>query len=265
MIKKIFLIGLLVLLAVPLYAQKESQKSNETPPTAGELLKWHEILTYEVRYSFVKLGEVKIEIVGDTLFNGNKGYYLKTIISSSDIPFVGDHKERFNTIFAKAGGSFKPLTFWIDDIGDDEFNTTRYIFDYQKEKVYGYIKEGNKRDTLALEKPATAGHLLFLLSRLQAGMDTTVTFPVYIDLKEKKIFITHTAKKVKQKSKAFKEPVMSYYTYGHVNFSGPFGFSGKFEAWYTAGPLRIPVEAHVAVWLGNVKLKLIKYKKELRK
>lgn len=250
---------------VPMYAQQSSDNVFVPPPTTRDLLKWHEVFTYEVRYSFFKLGEVKVEIVSDTVYNGDKGYYLKTVITSSGVPFVGDERNRYNSIFSIADSTFKALIFWTDNVDEEDFKTASYTFDYAKEKVYGYLKEENKRDTLKLERPASAGHLLFLMSRLHAGTDTTITVPVYINLKKKEAVITHTSRKVKRKYDAFDHPVMTYYTRGDANFDGPFGFSGEFEAWFMIGDLRIPVEAHVDVWLGNVKLKLINYKKELRK
>lgn len=265
MFKKIVLIICSLPFAVSVFAQSSTQKVFVEPPTANEILKWHEVFTYEVRYSFFKLGEVKVEIVADTVFEKQKGYYLKTVITSSGIPFVGDERNRYGSIFAVEDSAFKALTFWTDNVDEKIMNESRYTFDYEKGKVYGYLKENNKRDTLRLERPATAGHLLFLLSRLRAGIDTTVTVPVYINLKKKKAVITHTSKRVKREYDAFNHPIMTYYTQGHVDFDGPFGFSGDFEAWFTTGERRIPVEARVDVWLGHVKLKLINYKKEPRK
>lgn len=264
MIKKISLLLLMVVVTAPLHAQSQSKGNANQPPTTDELLKWHEVLTYKVRYSFFNLGKVTIEIVSDTTFNGKEAYYLKTVINSSGIPLIGDERNRYSSIFTAEGNAFKALTFWTDNLDEEKYNTARYTFDYEKDKVYGYVKEKNKRDTLNLKKHASAGLLMFYMSRLQAGTDTTVTRPIYINLKQKKLSITHTTKKIKRKYEAFDHPVTVYFSHGHAGFDGPFGFSGSFEGWYTTGNLRIPVEAHVDVFLGSVKLKLIDYKKELR-
>ncbi len=263
MSKKVIVSFLLFLAAGPIYGQQSNYMENP-PPTIDELLKWHEVFTYEVQYSFFKLGEVKVEIVSDSLLNGEKSRYLKTIITSSGIPFAGDEKNRYSSIFMASGNSFKALTFWTDNMDENEPNTSRYIFDYKRGKVYGYIKEKSRRDTLKLVRPASAGHLLFYMSRLRAGTDTTVAVPVYINLKKKQAVITHTTTTDIREYDAFDHPVKTFYSYGNANFDGPFGFSGAFEAWYLAGELRIPVEAKVDVWIGNVQIKLIDYKKELR-
>ncbi len=267
MMKKMSMLLLIVLSAIPLRAQNTRKVDIENPPpTAEELLKWHEIFTYKVEYGFFNLGEVKVEIVSDTLFNGEKSWYLKTVITSSGIPFVGDEQNRYSSIFAASDSAFKALAFWTDNVDENAPNTSRYIFDYEQDKVYGYVKEKEevKRDTLELERPASAGHLLFYMSRLRAGTDTTVTVPVYINLKKKQAVITHTTQKEVREYDAFEHPVMTFYSRGDANFDGPFGFSGEFEAWYLANELRIPVEAKVDVWIGNVTLELTDYKKELR-
>ena len=75
----------------------------------------------------------------------------------------------------------------------------------------------------------------------------------------------NTLEKEKRKYDAFDEPVETYYGEGESTIDGPFGFRGSFKSWYLADDLRVPLEAHVRVWLGNVRIKLIDYKKELRK
>ncbi len=275
MLKRVTFTFLLLVISVPLAAQNKAEEQIYTlPPTVDELLKWHEVFIYEVRYSFFKLGEVKIEIVSpaqrsldeveDTLYNGVKSYHLKTVITSSGVPFVGDERNRYSSVFTVSDSSFKALTFWTDNVDENEPNTSRYTFDYEKGKVYGYVKEENKRDTLQLERPATAGHLLFYMGRLRAGTHTTVHVPVYINLKKKEAVITHTTEKQMREVDAFDHPVMTFFTHGDANFDGPFGFSGEFEAWYLVGDMRLPIEAAVDVWIGDVQIRLIDYKKDLR-
>lgn len=264
MFKKASLVLLLMMISLPLVAQQSREDRVYTsPPTVDELMKWHEVFTYEVRYSFFKLGEVRVEIISDTLFNEQKSFYLKTVITSSGVPFVGDERNRYSSIFTVADSGFKALAFWTDNVDENKPNTSRYTFDYEKRKVYGYLKEESRRDTLQLEEKANAGHLLFYMSRLQAGTDTTITVPVYINLKKRQAVITHTTKKEAREVDAFDHPVMTFKTSGDANFDGPFGFSGKFEAWYLMGDMRLPVEAAVDVWIGDVQIRLIDYKKEL--
>lgn len=233
-------------------------------PTENELFKWHEVFTYEVRYSFFKLGEVKVETMGDTLYNGQQAHYLRTIIKSSPgIPFVGREENHYNTIFAQTDSLPHSLVYWTDNVDDEEFNDTRYKYDYEAGKVY--MREQENRDTLAIEEPASSGQLIFHLGRLFAGTENDFTIPIFLNLEKGYISVDNTLKKEMRKYKAFDDPVETYYGEGESTIDGPFGFRGDFKSWYLADDLRVPLEAHVKVWLGNVRIKLIDYKKELRK
>lgn len=236
------------------------------PPTMQDIMQWHEVFTYEVRYSFFKLGEVKVEIVSDTLYNGKKSWYLKSIITSNTgIPFVGDEENHYNSLFYYGRDEMKIQKYWTDNVDEEKFNETEYIFNRAENRVYAYESEKEPpRDTLALEEPASSGQSLFYRSRLTAGTDTLIRYPVYLNLEKKYITLNHSTKTDMRGYEAFPEEVKTFYTQGRADIKGPFGFSGDFEAWYLANKLRIPVEARVNVWLGNVKIKLIDYKKEKR-
>lgn len=263
--KMLVIAWLLSLMVLPAYGQESAAGQEKTPPpTAQELMKWHEVFTYEIEYGFFKLGEVRVEVISDTVYGNHHRWHLRSVITSnSGIPFVGEEENHYNTLFTIADSTFRSQLFWTDNMDEKEYNTSRYTFDYKADKVYAYEK-GAPRDTLRLERPATSGHLTFFIGRLSAGTDTARKIPVYINLKKKHMTITHTSHTEMREYEAFEEPVATYYTKGDANFDGPFGFSGEFESWYLTNELRVPVEAHVKVWLGSVEIKLIDYKKELR-
>lgn len=261
------LVAFILVAAAPAVAQDNSSPfaDREQPPTAGELLKWHEIFTYEVRYSFFKLGEVKVEIVADTLLNGSKSWHLRSIITSnSGIPFVGEEENHYNSLFSVNNDAFQVQKFWTDNVDEEEYKDSEYIFDRQQQKVYAYEMD-QPRDTLALEEPASSGHIIFYMGRLTAGTDSVLKMPIYLNSEKKYMTITHTTKTEMREYDAFSEEVETYYSKGKTDIDGPFGFSGEFESWYLTDDLRVPVEARVKVWLGNAKIRLIEYKKELRK
>lgn len=236
----------------------------ERPPTLQELLEWKEVFTYEVRYSFFKLGEVKTEIVRDTTFEGEHFWWSHTeITSNSSIPFVGEEENHYNTFFVETDSVPHTRLFWRDNVDEEEYNDERYLFDYDRGEVF-FSKEGEPEDTLELSEPSTAGHLIFHYSRLSAGTDQSYNLPAYVEGEKGYIDVDNTRKTEMREYKAFEQPVTTFYSEGNAHIDGPFGFSGKFKSWYLADDLRIPVEAHARVWLGNVKIRLIDYKKEKR-
>lgn len=232
--------------------------NDNSPPTMDELLSSHELLRYEVKYTFLKLGEVELEIVNDTLYQGKRAWHFRGKITSSGIPIVGNEENHYNSIFYLHEGKPRELVYWKDDLDSRLMNEERYEYDYEREKVYAF-KEGEPTDTLDLIEPATSGPLIFFYSRLKAGMQDTSVVNIYLENEKGDIDFWFTDNTDKRRYDPFDKKIAAFYSEGDADFEGPFGFSGRFRAWVADNPLRIPVEAHLKVWLGNVKVRLIDY------
>ncbi|MFH5831240.1 DUF3108 domain-containing protein [Halalkalibaculum sp. DA3122] len=232
-------------------------------PTPGELLEWREVFTYNVKYSFFTLGKVRVELA-DTLYQGERAWKLSGIITSnSGIPFVGKEENHYNSLFRLENGTPRELVYWKDNVDEEKFDEERFIYDYENRNVYAF-KEGEPTDTLELKTPATSGPLIFFFSRLHAGREVDSRTFVYLEDEQGTIDMEYTRQRDEREYEAFQNPIDTFYAKGVANIDGPFGFSGDFKAWFADDELRIPLEAHVKVWLGNVKVRLIDYKKELR-
>jgi len=260
MIRKLTAIFCFVLLAFgSARAQDSLQYNSEKQPTMEDLLRVHEKFEYEVRYSFFKLGTIYVEVVGDSLYHGVHTKHLLTVIKSNPgIPFVGKEENRYHSLFVPGDSLPHTEVFWTDNVDENEFGDTRYIFDRKKNLVYGFDHD-EPQDTLALQEPASSGHIVFYLSRLFAGAARSFKIPIYIDFKKGYLSAESGKKVYKRKYDAFDHPIDTYFMEGNADVNGPFGFSGKFKAWFATDDLRIPVEAQVKVWLGHVKVKLTKY------
>lgn len=259
----LFLLMLSLGLWVPVKAQQSTVTYDhpQRPPTMHELLEWKELLTYEVKYSFFKLGEVQTQVLQDTTYEGEHLWWLRSkIISNSSVPFVGREENHYNTLFVSTDSLPHTRIYWRDNVDEEEFNAERYDFDYEAGKVY-LSKAGEITDTLDLQGPATSGQLILLYGRLFAGTNRPYDLPVYLEGEKGIIEVKNTRKSEMREYDAFEQPVKTYYSEGDAHVDGPFGFSGEFKAWYLADDLRIPLETHAKVWLGNVKVRLIDYKK----
>lgn len=260
------LLAVLMMAAVRLSAQDLSitQADDGKPPELEEILEWKEIFTYEVKYSFFRLGQVRIEVVGDTLYGGRRAWWLRSIITSnSSIPFVGTEENHYNSLVAEGDSMPYTLLYWRDNVDEEEYGDSRYEFDYDSGRVFVHEKD-EEPDTLELEGPASSGQLILLYSRLFAGSPSSYELPVYLEKEKGYIRAGNSRSTELREYEAFDQPVPSYYSEGHADVNGPFGFNGNFKAWFLADELRVPLEAHVRVWLGNVKVRLIDYKKTRR-
>jgi len=273
LLKQLGITGFMVIsilggLAFPsaVYAQDSllTYEHPDRPPTMEELLEWKEVFTYKVKFGFFKLGEVKTTIIRDTTYQGQKIWWLRTVITSnSGIPFVGEEENHYNTYMVETDSTPYTKLYWRDNLDEDEFEAEVYEFDYEKEKVY--ISENmSPVDTLSLTEPSSSGQLIFYYSRLFAGTNQDYRLPVYLEREKGYIDATNSTKGEMRDYEAFEDPVKTYFSEGDADIDGPFGFRGKFKAWYIADDLRVPAEAHAKVWLGNVKVQLIDYKKERR-
>lgn len=259
-IQKSFLFLLLFLVAGQGFAQDTDSTDKLT---TDDILEWKETFKYEVRYSFFKLGEVTVEFVEDT--SGHEAdWQMQTIITSnSSVPFVGKEENHYNSLFPTSDSLPRELLYWRDNVDEDKYEDIRYEFDYENGKVYAE-EEDVEPDTLDLEGNGGSGQLIFLLSRVMAGQDTSYTMPLYLNMERGDLKINSTPQTEMRQYDAFDEEVETLYSEGETTIEGPFGFKGTYKAWFRNDELRVPVEAHVRVWLGNAKIKLIEYSKEPR-
>jgi len=257
---------LFLLLFVSLLVRKTKAQSTHSedfikPPSIHKLWNVRERFTYSVKYGFFRIGTVTLELMPDTVYHGKKARYIKAIIKSNPkLPFVGNKEKIFNSIMAKNDTVPYTLLYWTDDVSDHTPDDEVYRMDYQNGKVYTFKKD-QPVDTLStLTKPSICGPVYFYYTRLYAGSGKNITVPIYVNQKKKSIVMDNTKETVVLKNDTFKSgQVKTYVSNGQAHFNGPFGFSGKFKAWYAADSLRLPVAASVKVWLGNVKVKLTKY------
>lgn len=241
-----------------------SYENADRPPTMEELVKWKEVFTYKVKFGFFKLGEVKTTIIQDTTYKGERIWWLRTVITSnSGLPFVGEEENHYNTYMVATDSTPHTKLYWRDNVDEEEYESEVYEFDYENEKVY--VSENmTPIDTLALTEPSSSGQLVFYYSRLFAGTGQNYRLPVYLEREKGYINAMNSTETVMRDYDAFDDPVETYFSEGDADIDGPFGFRGKYKAWYIADDLRVPAEAHAKVWLGNVKVQLIDYKKERR-
>lgn len=266
MLLKLFLTNillyLLVLIAsVDLSAQQILTYESDSQPDLTTLLEARETFEYKVTYGFLTLGWVDVELLPDTTYNGSKAYHMRTRIRSNNrIPFVGTRIVQYENIFTVRNDTIYSQVFWRDDIHDDDYDRYRIIFDREDENVY-FFERGEPSDTLALEDPASGGDIVFYYSRLFAGVEDPYHLPVYIENERGDLEASSSPDISRRSYDAFDEPIETYFSEGIADVDGPFGFNGEFKSWFGADDLRIPVEAHVRIIFGNVKVRLINYER----
>ncbi len=228
------------------------------------VMKPGEELEYEVSFYNIKLGKIRVVTEESVDYKGTKVYRAKAYMDSySGIPFVDLH-----TIYSS----------WIDPTisfshnfeGSMKMDATRWafqriVFDYANEQIINEKWE----DKVQIEKLITKntqkvndGCSLFFLARQYAGMKRTVKIPTLIDTKIGTTYINFIGKKENVSIPANKYPIRTVYFDGRADWEGIYGLSGKFEGWFSDDEARVPIRAKMNVYVGNVVIELIKWKRE---
>ncbi|MEX2574392.1 MAG: DUF3108 domain-containing protein [Balneolaceae bacterium] len=257
---RVLLIGFFILTvqAVSCHAQPESG-GTDIAPDLETLLSVHERFVYNVRYGFLNLGEIEVELLPDTTYQGKRVLHMRTVMrSNSSIPFVGRRNVHYQNFFDYSDDKLYSYIFWRDDLHDEEYERYKIVFDREEHLVF-FFERGEAQDTLDLIEPASGGDVVFFYSRMFAGLEEPYELPVYI-AGERGLVTAFSSSETETRSyDAFPRPVETYKSEGTADIDGPFGFTGRFRSWFTADELRLPVEAHVRVVFGNVKVRLISY------
>ncbi|MDX1641936.1 MAG: DUF3108 domain-containing protein [Balneolaceae bacterium] len=257
--------GILLLFTISegeLFAQSEFTFQREEPPTMEMMLDANEFFRYEVTYGWFTLGWIDVQLLPDTTYQGQHAYHLQTIMKSNHKNIlIGKNLVSYENLFQYNEKWPYTFLFWRDDLHDNEPNRVRIVFDRDSSEVHFY-ERGELTETLDLVEPASGGDIIFYYSRMFAGEETPYKLPVYIENELGYVTSQSSNKTEMREYEAFEEPIETYLSEGHADIEGPFGFRGDFKSWFSTSDLRVPVEAHVKVIFGNVKVKLISYKKE---
>lgn len=256
------LLSLNVLIPAYLPAQEQLTYDREEPPTMEMMLEAREVFEYEVRYGFFTLGWVDVELLPDTTYNGQKAYHLRTTMrSNSSVPLISKSIVNYENLFQYNEKWPYSFEFWRDDIHDEEYDRVRIVFDRDSSKVHFYERQ-EFQTSINLVEPASGGDIIFYYSRMFAGLDQPYRLPAYIENELGYVQARSSSKTEMRSYEAFDEEIETYMSEGVADINGPFGFRGRFKSWFATDDLRIPVEAHVKVIFGNVKVRLISYERQ---
>ncbi|MDR3610511.1 MAG: DUF3108 domain-containing protein [Ignavibacteriaceae bacterium] len=223
-----------------------------------------EELTYVVSYTFIKLGEIKLVVRDRKDINGQFYYNTVAYINSySGIPFVSIHQiyeSRVNQNYAS--------DFFRGVVKTDKYSSyTDYYFDYGSSKIK--IKKGKVSpheiwtdSTAVLKHMMQDGLSIFYYARMNLGTKKTVNVPCFVNEKYENTKINFYTEVQKAEIDAVDYDVSCLRLDGNMNFISIYGLTGYFEGWFSNDEASIPIIARMKVFLGDVKLELIKWKRE---
>jgi hypothetical protein len=212
----------------------------------------------------MKLGEVKIKVRDKKTIN-EKTYYntIAYIDSYSGIPFVNIHQ------IYESNLSNEYYSYFFRGINKEEkpYSYTEYYFNYDDEQVR--VKKGQfspakvwTDSTGSVDKFYQDGLSVFYYARMNSGKDTSVDVPCLVTEKKVITKINFYNEIVDASVDAIDYDIECVRLDGEMDFISIFGLTGYFEGWFTNDDASIPVTANMKVIIGNIKLELVKWKRE---
>jgi len=236
-------------------------RSGWAQPGSDSVMQGGETLTYEASYLFFKIGSVRMQVLGKTIYDGVPAYHVRAYIDSySGIPFVNLHAT-YDTY--QDADSFTCLFTSNTQKDGDDSSYTSYHFDFGK-KIMDWQQRKNGKLTeevkIPLDKRYTDGLSFFYYireaSRKAAGVRTKLSVPIVIDTVRSKVDLTINEGKEGCDVTAFDYPLEAYKMSGHMDFTGFFGVTGNFTGWVSADTADVPLKGNLSVIIGSVVVKL---------
>lgn len=222
-----------------------------------------EELVYEVSFFGVKLGKIKIVSEGEMTLEGKKIYKSKAYMNSYDgIPFVDlvSVYESWMHQSLKYSHQFVSHTKLKDDTWDYQMISMGYpdniVFEQWREKKK--LKEVD----IKTKKYLNDGSSLFFLSREMLMSGKSYKIPTILDTNVMYTYLNFHGRSEQAEIDLVDYPVNTIYFDGRAEWKGVYGLSGKFKGWFSNDEARVPIRAEMNVYLGNVVIELIEYKRE---
>jgi hypothetical protein len=222
-----------------------------------------EDLIYNVRYTFIDLGQVRVRTGGKHPGVSYNAFDTRANIDSyKGIPFVDLH-----AVFESVIDSAVYSRGFMGKVKQDNlWDFARYHFEYDLDRV---IMEMGDRDTVVAERETLSvnahqqdGLSLFFFAREHLYDKGTVRIPCIITEKPVSAYINFTQERDAAEVDAIEYPVDVVKFDGKLDFIGVFGLSGEFEGWFSNDEARIPILAKMKVLIGSVTIELMSWKRK---
>jgi hypothetical protein len=263
--RAIILSGIVILItffflgsAIPENKYIQTNYDNLQGSKLSDFLTIGESLDYEVSYSFIKLGMIKMRVLDKFNRDGRTIYKLKSFIDSYNIPLVSLH----NVFESEMDDELFSHQFIGSELIDNEWRYSKYDFNYPKNKAFlekGYASKNSIiwKDTADLKgKKYQDGLDLFYFARSSLFSQKTLYIPVLITDKTEVTSIKYPCEKDDVDIDAVKYPVDVLKFEGRADFVGIMGLTGKFTGWFSNDYARIPIAAKMHVIIGSIYIEL---------
>lgn len=243
---------------------RNADKIIDHPPVKNALkLEVGEELVYVVRYSVMRLGEVKVKITGKKVVDG-KDYFSAIVYIDSypGLPFVDLHQIYKTTMTPDYYSEYFEGIIKQDSIS----NNTEYFFDYDKSEVriHKWVTNSDQKEidsTASVHKKYQDGLSIFYYARAHSREKKYEIIPTFVNEKKVTTEISFNTEQEDESIDAVDYDIDCTHLEGSVNFVSVFGLTGDFEGWFSNDDEAIPIKAKMNVIIGSITIELKSWKR----
>lgn len=220
----------------------------------------NEEYVYEVSWTFLKLGTIRIRSYGNL--------EARAWMDSYDIPFVNLH----SIYYTRMDSAFFSLGGYSIDKGAQGWEGLHYIVDRDgKEIMVEQIKQTDPgseahfrlvTDTLKMRSGRFVDGLsIGFLPRLLVHSRQRVEVPTVLNGKAGTTTFFFEGLKTREAIEVLEEPVRVVELKGNTSAEGIYGMTGDFIGWFSDDDAAVPIKGKLKVLIGNVTVELIQWKR----
>ena len=222
--------------------------------------KWSpgEELVFNVRWSFIHLGTIKLQVFENDSSAEIKQYYCRMFVDSNPLLFFVNMHSVFETYVDK---NFRPYLHQAYENIDDVNYFTQHYFNYKDSTIT--LKMTSVKDTTKIiqrqyplvDKYYDAISLVFHTRNTISNIKTD-TLSSFFGEEIGKVAINYHGVQEEIFSDYESQYDKMYYVNGTFLMKGIAGLTGPYEGWFVGSERRIPVKANLKVFLGNIVVEL---------
>ncbi|MBL7075324.1 DUF3108 domain-containing protein [candidate division KSB1 bacterium] len=222
-----------------------------------------EELVYKVKWSFIRLGTLRLRVADKLQIGGGDAYRVILNIDSNPLLFFLNVHNSYESVIDE---EFFPHYFLADEIIKGVKVKTEYRFDYDQQIIFTKEIRGGKSteptigEIPLLEKIQDSMSLVYF-ARGNVYQKKTIRIPVMVETKIEYVDIVFKNKRRMLEIDATARPVEVVGLEGETDLKGIAGFTGEFQGWFSTDGRAVPLRAKMKVSYGNVIVELEKWDK----
>lgn len=230
---------------------------------AAQLLQLGEELEYDVSYFGISLGRIRIVTEAVDTLNGIPAVRTAAYMQSHpNIPFLSLWGVFYSWLDTSAAFTYR-FEGRVRQ-GDEPEQYGKYVFDYTRRVLVAEEWRGGKlaiRRQYTLRTRMNEGLSILFAARRFLTSGKVYRFPTVVTADTFATVIHFTGRRELVRISALPYPIRTVYFRGSANWTGVYGLTGSFEGWFSDDEARVPIRAKMRVYVGNVTIELIRWKR----